>query len=173
MQVGFISDNLEIKFLILYIAARVIEPVPFEVLQDLAMCDGGVDYFDFSACLADLVRTEHLSLHDGLYAITKKGRDNSAICESSLPYSVRMQVEKNIAQHNQRLRRNALVTASTTPREKGGYTLTLSLSDELDNVMRLELLVTKEDMAKELEKRFKKNAEVIYGRLINLLYEDP
>ena len=155
MQVGFISDNLEIKFLILYIAARVIEPVPFEVLQDLAMCDGGVDYFDFSACLADLVRTEHLSLHDGLYAITKKGRDNSAI------------------QHNQRLRRNALVTASTTPREKGGYTLTLSLSDELDNVMRLELLVTKEDMAKELEKRFKKNAEVIYGRLINLLYEDP
>ena len=84
-----------------------------------------------------------------------------------------MQVEKNIAQHNQRLRRNALVTASTTPREKGGYTLTLSLSDELDNVMRLELLVTKEDMAKELEKRFKKNAEVIYGRLINLLYEDP
>ena len=52
-------------------------------------------------------------------------------------------------------------------------TLTLSLSDELDNVMHLELLVTKEDMAKELEKRFKKNAEVIYGRLINLLYEDP
>ena len=126
MQVGFISDNLEIKFLILYIAARVIEPVPFEVLQDLAMCDAGVDYFDFSACLADLVRTEHLSLEGERYAITKKGRDNSAICESSLPYSVRMQVEKNIAQHNQRLRRNALVTASTTPREKGGYTLTLS-----------------------------------------------
>ena len=173
MQVGFISDNLEIKFLILYIAARIIEPVPFEVLQDLAMCDEGVDYFDFSSCLADLVRTEHLSLQDGLYAITKKGRDNSTICESSLPYSVRMQVEKNIALHNQRLRRNALVTASTSPREKGGYTLTLSLSDELDNVMHLELLVTKEDMAKELEKRFKRNAEVIYGKLINLLYEDP
>ena len=26
---GFISDKLEIKFLILYIAARLIEPVPF------------------------------------------------------------------------------------------------------------------------------------------------
>ena len=173
MQVGFISDNLEIKFLILYIAARVIEPVPFEVLQDLAMCDAGVDYFDFSACLADLVRTEHLSLEGERYAITKKGRDNSAICESSLPYSVRMQVERNIAQYNQRLRRNALVTASTAPRRKGGYTVTLSLSDELDNVMRLELLVTKEEMARELEKRFKQNAEVFYGKLINLLFEEP
>ena len=45
---GFISDKLEIKFLILYIAARVVGPVPFEVLQDLSMCDGGVDYFRFS-----------------------------------------------------------------------------------------------------------------------------
>ena len=27
---GFISDKLEIKFLILYIMARVVEPVPFE-----------------------------------------------------------------------------------------------------------------------------------------------
>ena len=27
---GFIQDKLEIKFLILYLAARVIEPVPFD-----------------------------------------------------------------------------------------------------------------------------------------------
>ena len=93
---GFISDKLEIKFLILYIAARVVGPVPFEVLQDLSMCDGGVDYFRFSECLADLVRTEHLTLDAaGLYAITEKGRQNSAACESSLPYTVRMQVERN------------------------------------------------------------------------------
>ena len=52
---GFISDKLEIKFLILYIAARVVGPVPFEVLQDLSMCDGGVDYFRFSECLADVL----------------------------------------------------------------------------------------------------------------------
>ena len=30
---GFIQDKLEIKFLILYLAARVIEPVPFDTLQ--------------------------------------------------------------------------------------------------------------------------------------------
>ena len=34
-EFGFISDKLEIKFLILYIAARVVGPVPFEVLQEL------------------------------------------------------------------------------------------------------------------------------------------
>lgn len=82
---GFISDKLEIKFLILYIAARLSESVPFEALQELSMCDEGVDYFDFSQCMADLVRTEHLRLTEGRYAITDKGRSNSAATEDSLP----------------------------------------------------------------------------------------
>ena len=51
---GFIHDKLEIKFLILYITARVIEPIPFDTVWDLAMCDEGVDYFDFAECLSDL-----------------------------------------------------------------------------------------------------------------------
>ena len=69
---GFIQDELEIKFLILYIAARVIEPVPFDTILDLTLCDDAIDYFDFSDCLTDLVRTEHLTLSDdGLYFITE------------------------------------------------------------------------------------------------------
>lgn len=36
MGVGFIRDKLEIKFLILYIAARVSEPLPLE--------DAGADH---------------------------------------------------------------------------------------------------------------------------------
>mgnify|MGYP006869160320 CR=1 FL=1 len=33
-RVGFIQDKLEIKFLILYVASRLIEPVPFEAGAD-------------------------------------------------------------------------------------------------------------------------------------------
>ena len=164
---GFISGKLEIKFLILYIASRVVEPVPFETLQEVAMCDGGVDYFGFSECLADLVRTEHLRVdQDGLYVITDKGRRNSAICESSLPYSVRMQVERNLVGYNEQLKRKALVGAQMEQRDKGGYTVTLSLSDELDDLMNLQLLVTRQDMALELQKRFRAHAEEIYSRIL-------
>lgn len=172
-EFGFINDNLEIKFLILYIAARIVEPVPFAALQDLSMCDGGVDYFGFSECLADLVRTEHLTLNEqGLYAITEKGRRNSAICESSLPYSVRIQVDRNLVGYNEQLRRRALVGARIDERENGGYAVTLTLSDELDELMNLRLLVTREDMAKELEKRFQANAEMLYTQILTVLYGD-
>ena len=97
-RVGFIQDKLEIKFLILYVAARLIEPVPFEAMQELTMCDDGIDFFDFSECLSNLVESQHLTLSDdGLYAITEKGLHNGAICESSLPYSVRLRADKDVA----------------------------------------------------------------------------
>ena len=169
-EFGFISGNLEIKFLILYIASRLVEPVPFEVLQDLAMCDGGVDYFGFSECLADLVRTEHLEERGGLYAVTAKGRRNSGICESSLPYSVRMQAERKLAQCNEQLKRRALVGAAVEPRDKGGYEVTLSLSDELDELMTLRLLVTRQDMALDIQNRFREHAEELYARILADLY---
>ena len=111
---GFISDKLEIKFLILYIAHRLVEPVPFETLQELTMCDGGVDYFGFSECLADLVRTEHLTLSGGLYGITDKGRRNSAICENSLPYSVRIQAEQKLAHNSGSGRKSSTPGSSPT-----------------------------------------------------------
>ena len=79
-RMGFIQDKLEIKFLLLYIASRLIEPVPFEAMQELAMIDDGVDFFDFSECMNDLVTSGHLTLsEDGLYAITEKGLRNGQI----------------------------------------------------------------------------------------------
>ena len=60
MGIAFIQDKLEIKFLILYIASRLTEPVDGADLQDMTMCDEGIDYFDYAECLGDLVKTEHL-----------------------------------------------------------------------------------------------------------------
>lgn len=168
---GFIRDKLEIKFLILYIAARVIEPLPLEGIQELTMCDDAIDYFDFSVCMADLVKTEHLSMtEDNRYCITPKGLKNSEICESSLPYSVRMRAEKNIAECNKELRRQAQIQGKVIPRENGTFTVELSLHDDVDNVMRLQLMVATEEMANDLVSRFRKNPETVYANLVEALY---
>lgn len=170
---GFIHDKLEIKFLILYIAARVIEPIPFDTVLDLTMCDDAIDYFDFSECLNDLVKTGHLTLSgDGLYAITDKGLRNSQICESSLPYSVRLRCDKNLTIWNRKLRRKSQVKASTEQRPNGTYTVRLSLDDDMGSVMDLKLMVVRQDMAKVLEDRFRKSPERIYSQIMNVLLDD-
>lgn len=168
---GFIHDKLEIKFLILYITARVIEPIPFDTVWDLAMCDEGVDYFDFAECLSDLVRTEHLTLSaDGLYAITDKGLRNSRICESSLPYSVRLRTDKNVAEYNRRLLRRNQVQSQVTARENGSYVVELRLRDDVDSILHLELTAATEAMARDLADRFRKDPEGVYTRLLSALY---
>ena len=170
---GFIQNKLEIKFLILYITTRVIQPIPFDTVLDLTMCDDGIGYFDFSECLNDLVKTGHLTLsEDGLYSITDKGIRNSQICESSLPYSVRLRCDKNISIINHKLRRKSQVRASTEVRDNGTYTVQLNLDDDMGSVMDLKLMVVREDMAKVLSERFMKAPEKLYSKVMDLLLTD-
>ena len=153
MAAGFVQDKLEIKFLILYIAARVIEPVPFDTVWDLTLCDDAIDYFDFSECLRDLVDTGHLTLsEDGLYAITEKGLRNSKICESSLAYSVRLRCDKNLEAWNRKLRRK--------------------LEDDMGELLHLRLMSPREDMAKAMDSRFQKSPERLYSAILGLLLQD-
>ena len=174
-RVGFIQDKLEIKFLILYVASRLIEPVPFEAMQELTMCDDGIDFFDFSECLSNLVESQHLTLSDdGLYAITEKGLHNGAICESSLPYSVRLRADKNITIFNQKLKRRAQIKSDIQPRPNGTFTVTLAFNDDDDQpLLKMDLMVPKEVMAKELAERFQRNPEQLYTGVLNTLFSEP
>ncbi len=170
MGIGFIQDKLEIKFLILYIAARVTEPLTPEDMQDLTMCDDGIDYFDYAECLNDLVKTEHLRLtEEGRYAITDKGMKNSQICESSLPLSVRQRSDRNIAAYNKAALRRAQVQSHVTERPNGTYTVTLALRDDVDQLMELQLMVADRPTADALAQRFQREPERLYAQLTGLL----
>ena len=170
---GFIHDKLEIKFLILYIVSRLIEPVPFEIVLDLTMCDDGIDYFDFSECLRDLVKTGQLTLSSkGLYAITEQGARNGAICESSLPYSVRLLCDKNLDIQNRKLRRKSQVRASYEKRPNGTYSVRLALDDDMGSVLDMTVMALREDMAAALAERFRKAPEHIYGQIMGVLLDD-
>ncbi len=170
MAAGFIHDKLEIKFLILYIAARVSEPLPPEGMQELTMCDDGIDYFAYAECLNDLVQTEHLRLtEEGCYAITPKGLKNSEICESSLPYSVRLRTDKNVAEYNRRLLRRNQVQSQVTARENGSYVVELRLRDDVDSLMTLDLMVADKADAEALAERFRREPEKVYTQIVAAL----
>lgn len=96
-QFGFIRDKLDVKVLVLYLAARVAAPIDFATLTDLCMCDEGVDYFMFAQAVSELVESEHLQIEEDFYTITDKGRKNGSVWEESLPFSVRQKCNRNLA----------------------------------------------------------------------------
>lgn len=172
MARGFIQDPLELKFLILYILDRLAEPVELSTLTDLVLCDEGVDYFQFSQALTELQETGHVQRKEELYAITEKGRTNSAVCENELPYSVRVKCDKNVGETNARLRRNRQVQASVTPRPDGGLTVHLSLHDDAGSVLDMDVLALSKKHADTLTSNFKEHAEQIYNAVLTALLAD-
>lgn len=168
-RVGFIHDKLDIKFLVLYIMSRVATPIDLSTLAELAICDEGVNYFNFAEAVGDLVSTEHLLLEEPLYSITDKGRKNGAICESSLAYSVRIKCDKNVTKINGRLRRDAQVRSERFSREDGTFTLRLALDDEHGNLLTVDMLTATELQCDRLSDQFKAHPEQIYNGILDVL----
>ncbi len=166
---GFIHDKLDIKFLILYLMARVAAPIDLSDLTELAMCDGGVDYFQLAEAAAELVETGHLTLEDGRYAITEKGRRNGAACESSLPYSVKRRCSGALSRLNSVLRRNAQVRGEVAARPEGGFTVRLTLDDDSGSLLAMELFCPTQEQADRLTQGFKARPERVYNEVLSVL----
>ena len=166
---GFIHGELDTKLLILFILRRLPRPVDGDTLTELCFCDTGVSWFEYSQCLADLVDTGHIDkLENGRYMITEKGDINCAATESSLPYSVRTKAERLIKPIAAQMKRDALIVTEHRV-EKNGCFVKLSLSDGEGDIINMTVLVSDEACAQDIEQRFRRDAEIMYGKIVNLL----
>lgn len=168
MSIGFIKNSLEIMELILYILARVDGPLTMGELTDLALCDEGVDYFQFADALGRLEETGHVEKDgEGKILITSKGRTNGATTEEELPYSVRIRCDRNVAAMNKKLRRARQVRTEITRRPDGsGCTAKLILDDDHGNIMTLEMLAPDATQAEILCNHYKAKPEDLYNAIL-------
>ena len=168
-NIGFIQNELDMKLLVLYIMSHTAEPITFFQLLEIAMCDAGVDYFSLTQAVTHMVETGQLEKQDDRYTITDKGRRNSEICESSLPYSVRMHCDESLVALNQLLRQEAQIQTSVSLNPDETYTLHLCLNDVNTPLLKLDLLVPSTHQAELMAKNFKSDPAGLYLHLSHLL----
>jgi len=165
---GFIHDKIDIKVLILFIMRRLSEPVTMDVLTELTLCDDGISYFDVTECIAELTKTRHLHIAGGEYSLTQKGQRNGEVLEKNLPYSVKAKAEDATALIRTVQSRNSMIKTNLKGDEQKGYTIDLSLSDGVSDILSMELFAATRQQANAIEKGFRKNAEKIYHAIIEL-----
>ena len=167
---GFIREKLDIKILILFVLSNLSGRIEPEALGELCLFDSAVGYFDYIECLDELTSSGLVSKDEDGYLITEKGRNNVEAVENSLPYSVRSKALRLIEPVDERLRREAMITATHTV-ENNVCTVSLSMSDSQGEIISMRFICADEDQARRIRKKFRKDAEKIYEKVIGLFEE--
>ena len=93
-RLGFIHDMMDVKVLILYVAARSNYPMTSQEVYELCYQDECLSYFDVCTALPQLVESGHIRvLEDERYEITEKGIADGKLTEDSIVFTVRQKAE--------------------------------------------------------------------------------
>ncbi len=172
-RLGFIHDMMDVKVLILYVAARSNYPMTSQEIYELCYQDDCLSYFDVCTALPQLVESGHIRvLEDERYEITEKGVADGKLTEDSIVFTVRQKAENAVARFNRQLRRSSFVKTQIIPREGEEMSVVMSLDDEKGNLMTLELLAPNRRQAIRLSKLFEKKAELLYTMTMSELLDN-
>ena len=104
-RLGFIHDMMDVKVLILLVAARSNYPMTLQDIYELCYQDECLSYFDVCTAVPEMVKSGHLKqVEDDRYEITEKGRSDGAITEDSIAFTVKQRAENAVARYNRQLR---------------------------------------------------------------------
>ena len=171
-RLGFIHDMMDVKVLILFVAARSSYPLTVQEIYELCYQDECLSYFDVCTAVPEMVASGHLQQVDGeRYEITEKGRNDGALTEDSIAFTVKQRAENAVSRFNRQLRRSSFVKTQVIPRDSGDFSVMMSLDDEVGNLMTLELVAPDQRQAVRLGRLFEKKAELIYNLTMTELLE--
>lgn len=163
-RLGFIHDMMDVKVLILFVAARSEYPMTMQEVYELCYQDDCLSYFDVCTAIPEMVETGHLKqVDEERYEITEKGKADGALTADSIAFTVKQRAENAVERFNRQLRRNSFVKTQVVPRPGGDYSVVMSLDDEMGNLMTLELAAPNQRQAVRLGRLFEMKAENIYN----------
>ncbi len=174
MGYGFIHKPEEIKCLILYCLSLL----PFSVgdadLQELTSVDGGFDFFEYSQALQELIDLRHVacvetSLGRAL-ALSPSGMELNETMGKHLPPSVRDKADVLAVSIISKIKRERSLHASHMFNEDDStYNVHLAVLDRVREQFALDVTLYSERQCYAVENTFKKNAERIYGTVLDIL----
>ena len=163
-RLGFIHDMMDVKVLVLYVAARSQYPMTVQELYEVSFQDDCLSYFDVCTAVPELVKSGHLEELEGeKYVITEKGRHDGELTADSIAYSVKQRAEDAVAAFNRQLRRKSFVKTEIITAEDGSISVRLVLDDEMGNLMRMELMAPDQRQALRLSRLMEMKAEEVYN----------
>ena len=154
---GFIRDMLDVKVLILFVAAKAKYPLTLQKIYVPQMVESG-----------------HLEqLPDGTYVVTQKGAEQEEVTRDSIAFPVMQRALAAVERFNAQTRRGEFVRSELVEQENGTCTVRMLLDDDIGNLMKLELTAPSKTQGRSLQRAFEQQAEAIYNGIMKQLLRQP
>ena len=173
-RLGFIHDMMDVKVLILFVAARSNYPMTSQEVYELCYQDECLSYFDVCTALPQMVESGHIrQVDEQRYEITEKGRADGKLTEDSIAFTVKQKAENAVSRFNRQLHRSSFVKTELIDLDSGEVSVVMHLDDETGSLMKWELLAPSRRQALRLSKQFEKKAEFLYNITMSELLDNP
>lgn len=177
MALGFIRDEADLKYLILFALRFFPYAITEADLLDAVFVDEAFGYFEFSQAFTDLQADKFISSLEGdgekQYLLTPAGSEIIAEMASSLPRSVRDKAEQAALRIIAKARRDASIQTDHRENPDGTFTVELSVLDGQTPQFSLALMVYTARQCALIEQNFKQHAEHIYAQVLSAVSEVP
>lgn len=170
------SDPTDIKIFILFLLDNINYPLDYTTIHDVIVQNGYVGRFDFAECFSKLRELGHIleDEQDGetYYMISPTGKLVASELQSNILLSIREKSLKSALRLLSFRKRNATYTATVQERADHKYTLRCEINDPNGSLLSLELCVPSRLQAETMQKKFEKEPEGVYRRIISVLSGD-
>ncbi len=174
-----IEPKLEPAIHILYLLSRIVAPVNFPTLIDLALpadsenclvCQtiSVMDYLAYADALDELINIGYVLCEDELYSITERGTERSENVEHIIPDAVREKSEDKLRKLDTRLCMDVHVNSEVLTRPDGAVVLRLSIDSEGDALLSLEISAPSTYDAELLGAYYRSRPECIYPNFLQM-----
>ena len=177
MAFGFIRDEADLKYLILFSLRFFPYAITEADLLDAVFVDEAFGYFEFSQAFAELQTDKFVScLESGgekQYLLTPAGSEIIGEMASSLPRSVRDKAEQAALRIIAKARRDASIQASHRENADGTFTVDLAVLDGETQLFGLSMMVYTARQCAMIEQNFRQHAEAIYAQILTTVSTSP
>lgn len=168
---GGLTDSTEIRLLLCYLVKNA-GPISRTEIENALLEEELVNYFEIGSCLDDITRQGLVTLTDGCYSITEKGRKVAQELAYDLPRSVREKAVAAVLRSQTWARKEAEYSARISEKADGHCSVRCQVKALDSELFCLDIGTPDRLSAEMVKKQFILKGNEIYQMLITKLTEE-
>ena len=168
-----LKNKNDIKIFVLYLLENIGFPMDYATINDIALQDGFVNYFEFADAFAELLETGNIEEiqgdHEPLYKITVQGIEVAETLQSKLHGSIREKSLKSAVRFISFREKGTRVRFEFDILPNDRFLSHCIISEKDDEIMRVSLKLESRAQLEKIRANFYDKPEIVYRGILSVL----